>query len=626
MSTMSQDIISENRLRHELQARYRYSPLTGNPADPARVRVERHGEALYIPQRMLDDVAYSSTLPDHDFAMLRFRHDFEYWAATCVHITDKSTKQSVPFVLNRPQRRLLATFEERRLAGVPIRLILLKARQWGASTLVQIYFAWIQIVHLRNWHSLICAHVKDTASTIRGMYSHLLQNYPQQYWPEECKPEFRPYERMNNVRVMPGRGCRVAICSSENQESTRGMDCSMAHLSEVAFWKDSRLHNPIDLIRSVTSGIARAPMTMVVMESTANGVGNFFHKEWLRAEAAESDKIPFFVAWHEIDLYTEPVPDPVAFFDSLSEYERELWHQHGCTLESIMWYRHKAREYTEHRSMMAEFPTTAREAFCSTESAVFSEADVSRLRERGCVITPERGEVLGSRSGIPSDLSGPRFSKSADGKASVWTPPRPGGEYIVSVDIGGRSRSADYSVIAVLDRHCDDKGEKLPEIVAQWRGHIDHDLLAWRAAAMARWYNDALLVVESNSWESSSEGQGRYILDMLADSYPNTYHRRSEGAASGWLPGFHTNMRSKAAVISNLIATVRDGLYIERDPAACDELLQYEALADGTYAARRGCHDDILMSRAIALWIHASELSTNAYRLTPADLHALLSQ
>ena len=57
-------------------------------------------------------------------------------------------------------------------------MIMLKARQWGGSTLVQMYMAWIQMILAENWHSLICAHVKDTASTIRGIYSVMLESYP----------------------------------------------------------------------------------------------------------------------------------------------------------------------------------------------------------------------------------------------------------------------------------------------------------------------------------------------------------------------------------------------------------------------------------------------------------------
>ena len=120
----------------------------------------------------------------------RMATDFEYWAARCVKIKDKLSGKLVPFRLNRPQRRVLSMLEEQRRGGRPIRMIMLKARQWGGSTLVQMYMAWIQMIHAENWHSLICAHVKDTSSTIRGMYSHILSHYPAEYWTEECEPEF----------------------------------------------------------------------------------------------------------------------------------------------------------------------------------------------------------------------------------------------------------------------------------------------------------------------------------------------------------------------------------------------------------------------------------------------------
>lgn len=95
--------------------------------------------------------------------------------------------------------------EDMRTAGKPIRLILLKARQWGGSTLVQIYMAWIQLVHCRNWNSVICAHLKESAANIKGMYSKLLANYPDWLLDGE-KPKFKPFERMANTSVIAGRG------------------------------------------------------------------------------------------------------------------------------------------------------------------------------------------------------------------------------------------------------------------------------------------------------------------------------------------------------------------------------------------------------------------------------------
>lgn len=225
------------------------------------------------------DPDWGKALSDEERDRVRIRHDFVHWARTCAHIRDKRTGRIVPFDLNRPQRRLLAALEGQRMVGRPIRVILLKARQWGGSTMVQLYMAWIQCHHRKNWHSYVCAHQKDTAKTIRGMYTRLLAHYPRHLWPGDKAPKFTPFEGSENAREIRERGCVVTVGSAESQEAARGSDVAMAHLSEVAFWKEATRHSPEDFIRSVCSGIALEPLTMIVLESTANGVGNFFHSE-----------------------------------------------------------------------------------------------------------------------------------------------------------------------------------------------------------------------------------------------------------------------------------------------------------------------------------------------------------
>lgn len=614
---MPPDIAEENA-RRLAKINAPYHPLTGDSNDPARVPYEFNGTRYHLPRSMTESRQLAKVAGQRDFNMLRFKYDFEYWAAACVRITDKITGADVPFILNRPQRRLARVLERMREAEEPLRVIMLKARQWGGSTLVQIYFAWIQIVHRTNWNSLICAHVKDTAATIRGMYSKLLSRYPEEYWEEECKAEFKPFERMTNTRVIPGRECKVTICSSENQEATRGMDCAMAHLSEVAFWKDSTQHDPADLLRSVVSGIARKPLSAIVMESTANGVGNFFHREWMRAgRPGESDKTRFFVPWHEIDIYSEKVADPAKLWEELDNYERSLWTEQGCTLEAVRWYHERRKEFPDHCSMMAEFPSTPDEAFATTSHNVFGHDEVERLR-RDCYPAPLRGDMTGGPSHRnPHAEEAACFTQSNSGDMQVWHKPRRGGEYMVTVDIGGRTTWSDFSVIAVIDLHTDSRAagaDSRPEVVAQWRGHTDHDVLGWKAAGIARYYNMALLVVESNMWESNSEGHRTFILQSLHRHYPNIY-RRGSG-----LPGFHTNVSTKPALIANLLATVRDAGYIEHDHQACDEMLAYEQLPDGTYGARRGCHDDVLMTRAIALYLHQERTGARRYRVNLEEL------
>ena len=166
---------------------------------------------------------------------------------------------------------------------------------------------------------------------------------------------------------------------------------------------------------------------------------------------------------------------------------------------------------------------------------------------------------------------------------------------MVTVDVGGRSDSADYSVIAVTDCMGTDGR---PEVVAQWRGHIDHDLLAWKAAQIAKYYCNALLVVESNTLEiERCDGDGgEYVLDTIGRFYRNVYCRPGTCRV-----GFHTNRETKQKALYDLIAAVRDGTYVEHDAKAVDEMSWYEQKSNGQWGAMRGKHDDILMTRCITL-------------------------
>ena len=177
------DIIAENR-RRTARLADNYDPISGQGCLGERITVRRRGgKDVLVPATMTADPSYRKQMSAHDFNQLRQRHDFEYWCATCVTVKDKSGYADVRLRLNRPQRIIAGVLERQRTASQPIRAILLKARQLGGSTVVQAYMAWLQLLHRDNWHSLICAHVKDAAQTIRGMMSKLLASYPEEYLP-----------------------------------------------------------------------------------------------------------------------------------------------------------------------------------------------------------------------------------------------------------------------------------------------------------------------------------------------------------------------------------------------------------------------------------------------------------
>lgn len=543
----------------------------------------------------------------------RIRYDFEFWAAMFVEIKDKQSDSDIPFVLNRPQRRLLAAFEQMREQEKPIRVILLKARQWGGSTLVQIYMAWIQLVHRRNWNSVICAHLKDSAANIKGMYAKLLERYPPWLLGTDGPVKFHPYERSVNTSVIKQTGCRVTIGSAETPESIRGADAVMAHLSEVAFWPRTRQKSPEQLIRSVCGSVALLPYSVVVLESTANGTGNYFHRECERAKRGESDKQFLFVPWYEIEMYSSPIADYEAFIEAMDDYEHFLWEQ-GATLEAIHWYRQKRREYPEHADMMAEYPSDDVEAFTYSGERVFDVKQVQRLR-KNCIDPEFVGEVYGRASHGKEALEDLKFSAEPGGLLAVWSMPADEhnvrDRYVTVVDIGGRSCKADYSVIVVFDRYWMMFGG-VPEIVAQWRGHTDHDLLAWKAVQIASFYHRSLLVIESNTLETeNTDGEhSEYILDTIASVYDRLYARATAGQIRENLPtrwGFHMNRSTKTLIINHQINMLRENGYIERDLLACYEHDVFEKKPNGSFGAMDGHHDDVLITRCIGNYVCYTE-------------------
>lgn len=311
----------------------------------------------------------------------RYMENFELWCRECVVVADKLTGAPVPLRLNAPQRRVAALFEERRRQGVPLRVIMLKARQWGGSTLVQAYMAWMQLVRHRSWHSLVCAHFKDAAAVIRSTYSTLLRHYPAELM-EGDKKEWTlvPFEKTQGISYLPARDCRIAVATAMRPDALRGSAFLMAHLSEAAFWADGDEKAASAIIRTVGGAVPMVPESMVVIESTANGRDNYLYHEWQRATAGESDKDAVFVPWHEIEIYRKPLTDSQreTLRAGLTEKERVLV-AGGVTLESIAWYRDKRREYASDEEMQSEFPGTPDEAFRASSHPEFMPCEYEQL-------------------------------------------------------------------------------------------------------------------------------------------------------------------------------------------------------------------------------------------------------
>lgn len=696
-------IITENRRRNK-ELRAVFNPVTGEGCVGERVKVTISDFALktlWLPVEMMDEpmvrqlveagsikkfyknLCKEDSLPTGEgsgvglpeysdevketiiksFNRLRIQYDFCFWAFLYVMIKPKGEGDDIHFYLNRPQRRLVEVFERRRKQGRPIRVIIAKSRQWGGSTVTQMYMMWIQLVQKIGTNSLIVGNQKDASTEIFGMFENMLNQYPTELLYPEGE-EFNPKESKlvgtisPNIRIVPQRKCKIKIGSAKNPNSVRGGDSTLIHCSEVALWEKTENKTPEQMVRSAIGGTLLAKWFMIVYESTPNGSGNFFQKEYDDAKAGRSpfdavfvpwfenydcrreltaQNIMFIMPWLEVqeNATTEQLEEIIAQWlwdnrynentnsdrEESGKYYWYLW-ELGATFEALLWYIETRATYHDHADMASEAPSDDIEAFIYSGNRVFDQYNVNKFKV-GCRAPKFIGALVGKEPKGKDALTDLHFAADRQGQLWVWQKPdideKEGisNRYLVVVDIGGRSRKADWSVIVVFDRYWMMDGGK-PEVVAQWYGHIDMDLLAWKAAQVAEWYDHALLVIESNTLETKDRDrfvdgdQSEFILNQIRHEYDNLYARKqSEAEIRQEAPkkyGFHTNVATKPMVISTLVECVREQLYCERDDRCLDEYLSYERKKNGAFGAILGKHDDLLMTRAIGLHICFREM------------------
>lgn len=638
-------IIQENERRNDA-IRAKFNPVTGEGSIGERVKIEISDFPVpvqYIPKQMmrvplvrqlaeagsvkkfLKELGSEATEENiqkviEQFVRIRCRHDFPFWAILYVFIKNKGGGEDIHFRLNRPQRKLITRLEKSRLAGKPIRLILLKARQWGGSTCIQIYMAWLQLMHKMGLNSLIVGHVKDASNEVKDMFDRMIKEYPismlyklgEEY--NEKEPKLVGVGNSGNIHRIPQRNCKIKIGTAEKPDSARGGDYNLVHCTEVGLWKKTDGKTPEQIVRSACSGILLKPYTMIVYESTANGTGNFFHKEYLAAKNGKSQFEAMFVAWFEIEQYVlafeseakkrefakwlyENRENEVANSDreESGTYLWWLWQQ-GATLEAINWYIQERSKYTSHADMASEYPSNDIEAFTFSGRRVFANEDVEQFRP-ACKPPKCKGEIYGRADEGEDALENLRFRKEENGRLFIWQDVEKDEEeevldrYLVIVDVcKGHTESADFADILVIDRLYMIYGEP-PTVVAEWHGHIDMDKLAWKAAQIAAYYNNAMLVIESNTLETNNtKGEAEYILTLIHDVYGDQLYARKqsaedikEGAPRKY--GYHTNTLTKKVIIHNLKAIVREHLYVEREEECLDEYLTYVENEKGGFEA-----------------------------------------
>ena len=648
-------MIREDKARRNKYFRT-YDPIRGDESGEVvpRTKLTIAGQDYFVPSEMMSDPFVKAYIKyggasgllratgqydteenrqavTENLFTLRLKYDFEFTAAATIKIQDKETKRPIPLILNEGQRILVGEYERQRLAGVPIRVLLVKARQWGGSTATQCYMYWLQRYWFENWHSCIVALDQTQAVNIRTMYKNLIAKLPR--WSDPIT--FKRFEGTELIRIIPERGCRVQIGSAQKPDALRSFDFSLVHMSEVGLWKDTQEAKGDDVAMALYSTVPDVPGTMIVMESTAKGVGNYFHRQYLAAlDNKKSGTVgirPVFVAWYVDVRYTKRYLDRYQnteqFVSTWTEYNWWQW-ERGATLDGIFWYNNfkKAHHWTDFQ-MKSEYPTTAEEAFQTKSGRYFTDDLLSWLHKfikQPKFIGDIRGDATVGEGVMDNVKLYPNDSLQSE-VLKIWIYPEdnsPDGKivknrFIVTVDVGGRGYRADWSVISVFDRISMAGEFGALERAALWRGHVDPDLLAYKAAQIAHYYDDALLVIESNTYDTKnkksddaavSEGDHTFtVLDTLGDIYDNLYRRRTapdkpKDRALNKI-GWHMNKQTKYQAYDDYTVRLREGDYMEYSQDAADEAMWLMNAPGGKIEAMEGTHDDIQDTTAVACYI-----------------------
>jgi len=522
------------------------------------------------------------------------------WIAERLKIATKEPGAPLqPLEPNREQLALLKAMAMQQAAGLPIRIIVLKARQVGVSTIVEAYF-FARALFAPNVRALVCAHSDKSSQNIFEM--------TRRYYDELPESEKLPtdYSSRKEIVFSPPHRSRIEVQTAGRVELGRSETVHLLHASEVAFWPW-----PEQTLLSVLQCVPQRPGTAVVIESTANGMGGAFYDRWRQAKARLERNpqdlagyLPIFFSWLEHEDYRRPVP-PGYRWGPISRAEKDL-EEMGATPEQLYWRRCMIEEYCggDEDQFCQEYPATDEEAFRATGRPAIPRVIISHYRK---IVRP------GLRVNLVEDAQGEITAVPTDSPRNywqVWHEPSEGRPYVVGADVAEGKLSdpenprsgPDYSAAAVLNR-------RLLRIDAIWHGQTDPDLFGLELLKAGKWYNDAWIGPEVNS-------PGLAVLAVLKNAeYPFIYSRQqprdyempTELAQLGW----RTTLANRSVLFDDLIACMRpdsqgsfDGklvCYAQRFVEELEALIRDKM---GRRVHRPGHQDDLLFAVMIALQLH----------------------
>lgn len=523
---------------------------------------------------------------------------------TYFKIVDKQSNL-IPLHMNDAQKVLYDVFKEHYNNDKPCKIIILKARQMGFSTMTE---ALIGAVTMTSFfiNGLIMAHNTDATNNIYDMVKRYYDNLP---------PNLKPMVKYSNSKLLrfenptndpaekevnPGLRSSIRVSSAEQKGVGRSATYKLMHLSEIAFWKEQDGKTVQDQLTGLLQTLPQSGFSLLVIESTANGY-NYFKQMWDMAVAGDSDYIPLFFPWYQMPEYRREYSG-----EELTAEENDLKAEFGLDNEQIMWRRYAIRTLCggDINQFKQEYPATPEEAFIQSGNPFF---DPVKIQERLRTVRPpmDIGEF--------TEMGG--FYERQNGCISIWEHPVPGHVYCLGADTAGEG--SDYFVGYVLDKT--DGGTQ----VAKYRAQMDERQFVQQIYNLGRYYNYAMIGPETNFSSYPT-------LRLQEMGYENLYVRETVDTYTPHIMkkfGFKTTSTTRPLILDKLKEVVNYHAELIKDPAFFHEALSFVKNEVGRPEAATGAHDDCVFAMAIswAIMPQASDYTPIEEEILPKDYEEVRS-
>ncbi len=530
--------------------------------------------------------------------------DFPAFAAEFLLIKSEEGGELIPFKLNELQLSVWDQIKEDVYKKKLVRLMILKCRQTGISTLFEAIDFWISLRE-RNQKFLILGHEKDASLNLFNIYQRYMDNVPP--W---MQPAIRTNQKEKKVEY--ANGTEVIIQTAGQNVDTqkagtgRSSTYQYIHATECAFYPDY-LTTFVGLLQ------ASKKAWMIVLETTANGF-NSFRNDWEDAKNGLTDYTTIFLSWLDFKTYTRPFATDeekqtllhdLGHNSRYNEYkneERNLIKNHNATLEQLNWRRWAINNLCKGNidKFHQEYPTTDKEAFISSGRPVFNQSIVIDKFEN-CMEPLKVGDLVYKRD-ADQKIIGVEFVENSGGYINLYEEPRHAKKehyiYCAGCDVAEGLAQGDYSYIKVMDR-------RTRNVVLSWHGHIAPDLLAYEQHKIHLFLDGQIyFCTELNN-------HGLTTVTTAFNLGVNQYYRQDWGTGFEHQKsdlGFKTSEVTKRFIIDHLEAQIREEEFSSNDREFWSECMTFVRNERGQMQAQDKdkdksvkCYDDRVIGAALML-------------------------